>query len=36
VAPGTLPKTSSGKRRRGACREWYSSGDMQPLAVAKR
>jgi fatty-acyl-CoA synthase len=36
VAPGTLPKTSSGKRQRGACREWYASGEMEALAVAKR
>lgn len=36
VAPGTLPKTSSGKRQRGACREWYASGEMETLAVAKR
>ena len=36
VAPGTLPKTSSGKRQRGACREWYVSGEMETLAVARR
>jgi fatty-acyl-CoA synthase len=36
VAPGTLPKTSSGKRQRGACREWYASGEMEALAVARR
>jgi fatty-acyl-CoA synthase len=36
VAPGTLPKTSSGKRQRGACREWYASGELEALAVAKR
>ena len=34
VAPGTLPKTSSGKRQRGACRERYASGSLEPLAVA--
>src|SRR4029077_11772331 len=36
VAPGTLPKTSSGKRQRGACRERYTSGSLQPLAIARR
>ena len=36
VSPGTLPKTSSGKRQRGACREQYASGELEPLAVARR
>jgi fatty-acyl-CoA synthase len=36
VSPGTLPKTSSGKRQRGACRERYSSGALDPVAVARR
>lgn len=36
VSPGTLPKTSSGKRQRGACRERYASGTLEPLAVARR
>jgi fatty-acyl-CoA synthase len=36
VSPGTLPKTSSGKRQRGQCREQYSSGELEPLAVARR
>jgi fatty-acyl-CoA synthase len=36
VPPGTLPKTSSGKRRRGACREQYADGSLQTVAVAKR
>jgi fatty-acyl-CoA synthase len=36
VPPGTLPKTSSGKRRRGACREQYASGELQTVAVASR
>jgi fatty-acyl-CoA synthase len=35
VAPGTLPKTSSGKRQRGACREIYATGELAALAVAK-
>lgn len=36
VSPGTLPKTSSGKRQRGTCRERYASGELEALAVAKR
>lgn len=36
VSPGTLPKTSSGKRQRGTCRERYASGELEPLAVARR
>jgi fatty-acyl-CoA synthase len=36
VSPGTLPKTSSGKRQRGTCREQYRAGELEPLAVAKR
>ena len=34
VAPGTLPKTSSGKRQRRACRDRYDAGELDPLAVA--
>lgn len=33
IPAGTLPKTSSGKTRRRACRELYLSGEMRPLAV---
>jgi fatty-acyl-CoA synthase len=36
VLPGTLPKTSSGKRKRGACREQYGSGALQTVAVVTR
>jgi fatty-acyl-CoA synthase len=36
VSPGTLPKTSSGKRQRGTCREQYRAGELDALAVAKR
>jgi fatty-acyl-CoA synthase len=36
VAAGTLPKTSSGKRQRGTCREQYASGVLEPVAVARR
>ncbi len=36
VSPGTLPKTSSGKRQRGECRDQYTAGDLEPLAVARR
>jgi fatty-acyl-CoA synthase len=36
VAPGTLPKTSSGKRQRGVCRERYTAGQLEPLAIARR
>lgn len=36
VAPSTLPKTSSGKRQRGECRELYTAGDLDPVAVVKR
>jgi fatty-acyl-CoA synthase len=36
VPPGTLPKTSSGKRQRGTCRDRYASGELEPLAVARR
>lgn len=35
VSPGTLPKTTSGKRQRGACREQYASGALETLAVAR-
>ncbi len=30
VPPGTIPKTSSGKRQRALCRERYLSGDLTP------
>ncbi|TQN32480.1 long chain fatty acid CoA FadD26 [Haloactinospora alba] len=33
VRPGTIPKTSSGKIRRGACRELYRQGGIAALAV---
>jgi len=33
VMPGTLPKTSSGKRKRSVCREQYASGALQTVAV---
>lgn len=36
VSPGTIPKTSSGKRQRGRCRDQYTSGKLEPLAVARR
>jgi fatty-acyl-CoA synthase len=35
IPPGSLPKTSSGKRRRQHCRALYESGDLQVLAVAR-
>ena len=34
VAPGVLPKTSSGKRQRGLCRDLYVSGGLVRLASA--
>ncbi len=36
VSPGSLPKTSSGKRQRGACRDQYAAGDLEMVAVARR
>jgi fatty-acyl-CoA synthase len=36
VRPGTLPKTSSGKRRRQSCRALYEHGELDILAVASR
>jgi fatty-acyl-CoA synthase len=36
VLAGTLPKTSSGKRQRGVCRERYTSGELATVAVARR
>jgi fatty-acyl-CoA synthase len=36
VRPGTLPKTSSGKRQRGLCREQYLSGDLEVVHTAAR
>ncbi len=35
ITAGTLPKTSSGKRQRGTCRDRYTSGELEPLAVAR-
>jgi acyl-CoA synthetase (AMP-forming)/AMP-acid ligase II len=32
VAPGTLPKTSSGKLQRGLCRDRWAAGAIVPLA----
>jgi fatty-acyl-CoA synthase len=34
VAPGVVPKTSSGKRQRSLCRDLYVSGDLVKLASA--
>jgi fatty-acyl-CoA synthase len=34
VPPGTLPKTSSGKRQRAACRRSYEAGELPVLAVS--
>lgn len=34
VAPGVVPKTSSGKRQRGLCRDLYVSGGLVKLASA--
>ena len=31
VAPGTLPKTSSGKLQRSLCRQRYLSEDLEPV-----
>jgi acyl-CoA synthetase (AMP-forming)/AMP-acid ligase II len=31
VAPGTLPKTSSGKLRRGECRARYQASTLEPM-----
>ncbi|HVL81175.1 MAG TPA: AMP-binding protein [Actinomycetota bacterium] len=36
VLPGTLPKTSSGKRQRSACRDRYRAGELATVAVAGR
>ena len=36
VAPGTLPKTSSGKRQRSTCRQQYTDGELETVAVAGR
>ena len=33
VKAGTIPKTSSGKTRRAACRELFQSGKLEPLAA---
>ncbi|MFB6894218.1 AMP-binding protein [Kitasatospora sp. NPDC056327] len=35
IRPTTLPRTSSGKKRRGACRERYLAGELAVLAVAR-
>src|SRR6185437_2251209 len=34
LAPGKLPKTSSGKVRRGACRAAFNEGILQPLQIS--
>jgi fatty-acyl-CoA synthase len=36
VAPGTIPKTSSGKRQRSRCRELYLRNALHPSRAAKR
>jgi amino acid adenylation domain-containing protein len=36
IRAGTLPKTSSGKVRRGACREGYAAGALTPLTPLSR
>lgn len=36
VPPGTIPKTSSGKRQRGRCRDRYLGDELEPLAVVRR
>ncbi|MEH3066054.1 MAG: AMP-binding protein [Methylobacterium radiotolerans] len=36
LAPGTLPKTTSGKLRRGACRDGLAAGDLTPLHLYRR
>ncbi|HEX8067843.1 MAG TPA: AMP-binding protein [Thermoleophilaceae bacterium] len=36
VPPGTIPKTSSGKRRRGLCRDRYLAGALDVLGTARR
>ncbi len=33
VAPGTLPKTSSGKLQRSLCRQRYDDGQLEPVGV---
>ncbi|MFJ4523293.1 AMP-binding protein [Streptomyces sp. NPDC088810] len=35
VRPATLPKTSSGKKRRGTCRERYLAGELDIVATAR-
>jgi acyl-CoA synthetase (AMP-forming)/AMP-acid ligase II len=34
VAPGSIPKTSSGKRQRALCRERYLRGELKPRATS--
>ncbi|SDA33917.1 Acyl-CoA synthetase (AMP-forming)/AMP-acid ligase II [Methylobacterium sp. UNC378MF] len=36
LAPGSLPKTTSGKLRRGACRDGLAAGDIEPLHLYRR
>jgi acyl-CoA synthetase (AMP-forming)/AMP-acid ligase II len=35
VDPGTIPKTSSGKRQRGQCRELYLAEQLRPVKMSK-
>jgi acyl-CoA synthetase (AMP-forming)/AMP-acid ligase II len=35
VGPGTIPKTSSGKRQRGLCRDLYLKGALEPRRTSK-
>lgn len=35
VGPGTIPKTSSGKRQRSLCRAQYLDGSLRPAALGK-
>jgi fatty-acyl-CoA synthase len=34
VAPGTLPKTSSGKLQRSLCKRYYRDGRLEPADVS--
>lgn len=35
VDPGTIPKTSSGKRQRSMCRELFMRGELKPVKMSK-